>query len=165
MSGWAKCLEIATNVAILCAFLLVGALAVKRLREPSQPVLHQPTVGERVSLQGVDWSKSGKNLILALSTECRFCSESASFYQRLVPTALNSGVKVIAVLPQPVSDSNSYLQKLGVKVPEILQSSLDSVEVSGTPTLLVIDAHGRIQKAWVGKLRPDLETQVVASLR
>ncbi len=165
MSGWAKRLEIATNIAILCAILLVAALAVKRLREPSQPALHQPAVGERVSLQGVDWSKSGKNLILALSTQCRFCSESAGFYQRLVPSALSSGVQVIAVLPQPVSDSSSYLQKLGVKVPEILQSPLDSVEVSGTPTLLVVDRHGRIQKAWVGKLGQDLEDQVVASLR
>jgi hypothetical protein len=165
MSGWAKRLESATNIAVLCAFLLVAALAVKRLREPSQSVPHQPTVGERVSVRGVDWSKSGKNLILALSTQCHFCSESAGFYQRLVPSALSSGVQVIAILPQPVSDSSSYLQKLGVKVPEILQSPLDSVEVSGTPTLLVVDRHGRIQKAWVGKLGPDLEDQVVASLR
>ena len=145
MSVWAKRLEIATNVAILFVFLLVGALAVKRLREPPQPALHQPTVGERVSLQGVDWAKSGKNLILALSTQCHFCSESAGFYQRLVPSALSSGAQVIAVLPQPVSDSSSYLENLGVKVPEILQSPLDSVEVSGTPTLLVVDRHGRIE--------------------
>lgn len=165
MSIWAKRLEIATNVAILCAFLAVAALAVKRLREPSPAALHQPAVGERVSLQGVDWSKSGRSLILALSTGCHFCSESAGFYQQLVPSAVSDGVQVIAVLPQSVADSRSYLEKLGVKVPEILQSPLDSVEASGTPTLLVIDRQGRIQKAWVGKLGPDQEQQVVASLR
>lgn len=165
MSVWAKRLEIATNLAILCAFLLVGTLAIQRLREPSHSAPRQPTVGERVSLKGVDWSKSGKNLILALSTQCHFCSESAGFYRRLVPSALGSGVQVIAVLPQSVSDSSSYLQKLNVKVPEILQSPLDSVDVTGTPTLLVVDRQGRIQNAWVGKLEPEREEQVVASFR
>lgn len=159
---WAKRLEVGTNVAILCAFLLVGALAVKRLREPSQPASRQPNVGEKVSLQGVDWS--AKNLVMALSTQCHFCSESAGFYQKLVPPALSNGVQVIAVLPQPVSDGSSYLQKLGVNVSKILQSPLDSLEVSGTPTLLVVDHHGRIQKAWVGKLGPDREREVIASL-
>jgi peroxiredoxin len=162
---WAKRIEVATNVAILIAFLLVALVAVQRLRAPSAGGIHQPTIGEKVSLRGVDWSKSGHNLVLALSTGCHFCSESADFYRSLVPSAVSHGVRVLAVLPQPATEGQSYLQKLGVAVPEVLQSPLESVEVSGTPTLLLLDAQGRIQKAWVGKLRPEQEQQVVASLQ
>jgi peroxiredoxin len=165
MSVWAKRIEIATNVAILCAFLLVCALAAKRLWEPSSRGSAGPSVGAKVSLQGVDWSKSNQNLVLALSTGCRFCSESADFYQRLVPSATSNGIHVLAVLPQPISEDRSYLEKLGVTVPEVVRSPLSAVEVSATPTVLLVDSKGRIRKAWVGKLGPDREQQVMAGLR
>lgn len=165
MDAWGKRLEIATNIAILCAFLMVAGLAAKTLREPSPRAPRGPVIGEKVSLKGVDWSKSGRSLVLALSTGCHFCSESADFYKALVPAAVAKGVHVLAVLPQPAPDGRAYLEKLGVPAPEVLQSSLDAVEVSGTPTLLVLDRQGRIQKAWVGKLRQDQEQQVAASLQ
>jgi hypothetical protein len=164
MSGWAKRLEVATNVAILCAFLLVAALAAKRLWEPSSAKSAAPSIGAKVSLQGIDWSTSNQNLVLALSTGCRFCSESADFYQRLVPSATSNGIRVLAVLPQPISDGRSYLEKLGVPVPEVVQSPLSAVDVSGTPTVLLIDGQGRIRKAWVGRLRPEQEQQVLGGL-
>lgn len=165
MNVWTKRLEAATNIAILCCFLLVAGVATKRLLEHPASELRGPVVGQKVSLRGVDWSGSSRTLVLALSTGCHFCSESADFYRRLVPSAVHGGFHVLAVLPQPVPDGRAYLEKLGVPVSEVLQSPLDSVEVSGTPTLLVLDQQGRIQKAWVGKLGPDQEEQVVASLR
>jgi len=165
MSSWAKRIEIATNVAILCAVLLVAALAAKRLWEPSSPKSGAPSIGAKVSLQGIDWSKSRQNLVLALSTGCRFCSESADFYHRLVPSATSNGIRVLAVLPQPISDGHSYLEKLGVPVPEVVQSPLSAVDVSGTPTVLLVDRQGRIRKAWVGKLDPEQEQQVIAGLQ
>jgi hypothetical protein len=164
MNVWAKRIEIATNIAILCAFLLVAAVAAKKLWEPSPPETGGPSIGANVTLQGVDWSRSNQNLVLALSTGCHFCSESADFYRRLVPSAVRDGTRVLAVLPQPISDGRSYLETLGITASEVVQSPLNAVDVSGTPTLLLVDGHGRIRKAWVGKLAPDQEQQVIASL-
>jgi peroxiredoxin len=164
MSGWAKRLEIATNVAILCAFLLVAALAAKRLWEPSSSRSSAPSIGAKVSLQGIDWSESRQNLVLALSTGCRFCSESADFYRRLVPSANSNGTRVLAILPQSVSDGRFYLETLGVPVSDVVQSPLSAVDVSGTPTVLLVDGQGKIRKAWVGKLGPEQEQQVLAGL-
>jgi peroxiredoxin len=164
MSGWAKRLEIATNVAILCAFLLVAGVAAKRLWEPSSSNSNAPSIGAKVSLPGVDWSKSNQNLVLALSTGCHFCSEGADFYRRLVPSVTGNGTRVLAILPQPVSDGRSYLNGLGVPVSDVVQSPLSAVDVSGTPTVLLIDGQGKIRKAWVGKLRPEQERQVIADL-
>jgi hypothetical protein len=80
MNPWMKRLEVLVNIAILCAFVAVAALAVPRfwhgVYSPGVPV---PEAGENVSLSGVDWSKSDRNLVLALSTTCHFCSESADF--------------------------------------------------------------------------------------
>src|SRR5204863_9489624 len=39
--------------------------------------------GTKISLAGLDWSKSPRTLLMALSTTCHFCSESAPFYQKL----------------------------------------------------------------------------------
>lgn len=164
MSTWGKRIEVTTNLAILFAFVLVGALAAKRLREPSQ-FNAAPSVGETVSLPGIQWSKSERNLVLALSTNCHFCTDSAEFYQQLIPSAAKAGVRVVAVLPQPIPDTSSYLGKLHVSVQDVVQSPLIAVEVSGTPTILMIDGTGKIRKAWVGKLTPDQEQQVIADLR
>lgn len=165
MSVWVKRVEMATNVAILCAFVLVAALAAKRLWEPSSLKAGGPVIGAKVSVQGIDWSRSNQNLVLVLSTGCHFCTESAEFYRRLVPSANSTGTRVLAVLPQPISDGRLYLEGLGVTVSEVVQSPLNAVDVSGTPTVLLLDKVGHIQKAWVGKLDPLQEQKVIASLR
>jgi len=166
MSVLEKRLEISVNVAILCAFLMVAALAGQRFwLARSADRLSGPEIGAKVSLAGVDWTKSGRTLVLALSTTCHFCSESAEFYERLVPEATNHGVPIVAVLPQPTAEGRSYLDGLGLHVQDVIQTPLTAVDVVGTPTLLVIDRTGKISKAWVGKLAPKQEGQVLASLQ
>lgn len=166
MSVLEKRLEIAVNVAILCAFLMVAALAGQRFwLARSAARVSGPEIGAKVSLAGVDWTKSGRTLVLALSTTCHFCSESAEFYKKVLPEAINHGVPVVAVLPQPTAEGRSYLDGLGVHVQDILQTPLTAVDTAGTPTILVIDRGGKISKAWVGKLAPQQESQVLASLQ
>jgi hypothetical protein len=162
MDSWAKRLEIAVNVAILCVLIMVAVLAGQRFWSARSN--SGPSVGTKISLPGVDWSKSKQNLVLALSTTCHFCSESAEFYKKLVPVAIGRGIPVVAVLPQPLAAGRSYLEGLGIPAPEVLQGSLDSIDVTGTPSVLVVDATGKIRKAWVGKLSREREEQVIASL-
>jgi hypothetical protein len=162
MDSWKKRLDVAVNIAILGAFLMVAALAAQRLWGPRESA--HPSVGAKVSVTGIDWSKSDKNLVLALSTTCHFCSDSANFYQRLVPAATKSGIPTFAVLPQPLLSSEPYVKNLGLTV-SVLQSPLDTVDVTGTPTVLLVDAKGKISKAWVGKLSDEREKEVVESLQ
>jgi peroxiredoxin len=166
MNLWTKRLEVAVNVALLGAFLMVAALAAQRFwngRADSRAA--GPEIGKKVSLANVDWSKSDRTLVLAISTTCHFCSESADFYKRLVPAAAGQGIPVIAALPQTTAESHSYLDRLGVNVQGVFQTSLQALGTGATPTVLVIDKNGRVSKAWVGKLGPEAENQVLASLR
>jgi peroxiredoxin len=159
MVPWAKRVDLAVNIALLCAFVMVTALAAERFWRSDDS--QHPAAGTRISLPGADWSKSNENLVLALSTTCHFCSESAEFYRRLVPTAESHGASVFAVLPQSLAASQRYLKALGVSVPQILQSPLESIDVAGTPTLLVVDARGKIRKAWIGKLSGEREREIM----
>jgi thiol-disulfide isomerase/thioredoxin len=127
---------------------------------PRRPLIQ---AGTKITLPGIDWSKSTRTVVLALSTTCHFCSESAPFYQKLQQQKPNS-VRLVAVLPQPVEDSRNYLNKLGVSVTDVVQSSLASVGVSGTPTLLLIDNQGLVTDSWVGKLSDSEAAKVIAQI-
>jgi thioredoxin-related protein len=99
---------------------------------------------------------------LALSNKCYFCSASAPFYQQLLRE--RSKARLVAILPQSVAESQSYLEHLNVTVDQVQQAPLTSLGITGTPTLILVDANGRIVKSWVGKLSPDREADVIASL-
>ena len=102
--------------------------------------------------------------MLALSTSCHYCNESAEFYRRLVKECEAHGVRTIAILPQAVNEAQTYLGNEGVKVNEVRQASLPSLEITGTPTLLLINDAGKVEHIWYGKLPPEQEKDVLAKL-
>ena len=176
-----KKLEALANVAVIITSIVLCSVLVKKYLlspKPSAtavPVNPKPSAatglqrhlieaGTKVSLPGIDWSKGDRTLLLALSTTCHFCSESAPFYQELQRQRTN-GVRIVAVLPQPVNDGKNYLSKLGVQTDDVIQASLDSVGVSGTPTLILINHDGAVTDSWVGKLSDDKAAKVISLLQ
>jgi peroxiredoxin len=127
--------------------------------QPPQPQINP--VGQTVSLQNVDWAKSKKTLVLYVSATCRFCTESAPFYQRLLQEVKSKDVKFVAVLPQPAEQGNDYLKKLDVKIDSVLQGSLQTIGVRSTPTLLLVNEAGTVTESWRGKLTPEKENEVM----
>jgi hypothetical protein len=96
-----KKVEALANVAVIITSVVVCTVLVKRYLLPSnaQPAVAAATgpvseianssrkrsiePGTKISLPGIDWSKSDRTLLLALSTTCHFCTESAPLYQQL----------------------------------------------------------------------------------
>lgn len=160
----AKKIEIAANIAILIAAFAVVAFFVRNYvagRTNNPPSI---AAGEKFALKGVDWQSSEKNLVLAVSTTCHFCTESAPFYRTLVDQCRQSHVHVVAVLPQPPAEAQAYLANEGVAVDEIRQSPLADLEVRGTPTLLLVDRAGVVRNVWVGKLAERAEKELISRL-
>jgi len=85
---------------------------------------------------------------------------SIKSYQQQKPNS----VRLVAVFPQSVENSRTYLKKLGVSVSDVVQSSLSSVGVSGTPTLLLIDNEGSVTDSWVGRLSDSEAAKVIAQI-
>jgi hypothetical protein len=161
MQNAARKIEIAANIAIVVVACVAVLVLVRNYRANS---LRQPatiSAGARFALKNANWMASPKNMVLAVSTTCHFCTESAPFYRQLVEECRRDHVRTIAVLPQPVNEAEAYLKGEGVAVDEIRQSPLGDLEVPGTPTLLLVDDRGVVDNVWIGKLPSDKEKEVL----
>lgn len=167
-----KRIELLANISIIFASLLVATLLAKRfvIDRPPDPapssVRETVKVGTRVSLPDVDWSQSDRNVVLILNKDCRFCTESASFYQRIVTETKNlQAVRLVAALPHELAESSRYLSSLQVGIAEIRQADPISLGVRGTPTLLLVNKAGLITDIWSGKVPPDKEAEVLSRIQ
>lgn len=164
MKSLTKKIELLANVTIIALALLLGGVLIKRyLLTEAKPV--EASAGDKISVPEVDWTKNGQTLLLVLQSDCRYCTESAEFYQRLVREAANRNrARIVAVLPQEVSDSRQYLDEHGIKVDEVRQGSLETMKIAGTPTLIMVNDKGVVTNVWRGKLTPEKESEVLSHL-
>jgi hypothetical protein len=163
----ARHLEVASNAAILLVAILIVTVVFREHRLTGQQLTSHPAikVGEQVPLKNVDWSANSTTLVFGLNTQCHFCTASAPFYKDLVTkVSRKKDLHLLAVLPQPEKESREYLGKLGVGIEDVREQNLASIPIGGTPTLLLVDARGRVTQSWVGKLTPESEAKVLESL-
>jgi hypothetical protein len=162
--------ELVANVAIICMAVVLSVVLVRNYLFPAPKPMSPPmpasiTPGTKIALPGVDWKANGKTLVLALSTSCRFCTESAPFYQRVVEQrAKNQNVRLVAVFPEPVAKGQKYLTDLGITVDEVIEARLDAFGVVATPTLIMTDSAGAVADSWRGKLPSEKESEVLGRL-
>lgn len=171
-----KTLEKLSTVAVICVALLFGFVLVKdhllqgsatTIAVPSQvPQVESSLKGQRITLERVDWNESRFTVILALSTNCHFCTESAPFYRRLAAkkeTSANA-FRLFTIFPQEIEAAEDYLKQNKVTPDAVFSLKQTNIDVNGTPTLLLVDSQGIVQKVWVGKLTESAEQEVLASL-
>lgn len=171
----AQALEIAANFATFIVALLLTVVLVRNYLLPSPAAPSENahfvnpagllTAGSDMSkrIPAVNWHANGRTLILVLSTRCHFCTESAPFFRRLKERAGN-GVKFLAVLPQPVAESERYLSGEGLHFDEVLQEPIGKTGAVGTPTMLLANQDGIVRRTWVGKLTPDKQTEALKTI-
>ena len=166
MSQWPKRLEVTTNIATLLMCLVIGGLIGRNYLLPKRPLPTQNRIpiGSTLSVPGVQWQRTGKTIVLAISTQCHFCADSMPFYQKLVQAASIKNARIIGLFPQTTDESKNYLTNHQVAVAEVHQVSLARIGVQGTPTLMIVDASGKVTAEWVGKLDPAREAEVLAAL-
>jgi len=164
MSKLSQRIELIANIAIIVAAVALVAVLAQRFFLTKSVASQEIAVGTKISLPEVEWAKNGKTMLVVLQKGCRFCTESAAFYQRLAQTAANKSVKLIAVLPDTPAQGREYLNALEVPITDIRQASLSSISVRGTPTLILVDDIGAVAETWIGKLPPEKESEVLARL-
>lgn len=170
--GILKKTELLANVAIIVVALLLGGVLVRRYLWPgggeAATARADPRIpaGTRATLPGVDWAANGRTLLLVLSRDCRYCTESAPFYRDLAREAGGrADVRLIAVFPQEVAEGRKYLEDLGVSVHEVRQAAPSTTGAGGTPTLILVDGGGVVKNSWVGKLAAPEESEVLSLLK
>ncbi len=163
-------ISLIVNIALVVAAVSMGVLIVRHYRSRSIHGDGQASVelrvGSQVQLPNVDWEKNGQTLLLGLSKNCHFCSESAPFYQRLAKDKANQrGLQVIAVFPETVDEARQYLNEMHVDLTDVRQTSFSSLGLKGIPTAVLIDRFGTVTAMWRGKLSAEAEDQVLNLLR
>ena len=165
-----RLIDPALNLAIILFSLLVVVAFVRSgyLRTPAATNQHTPVsnqVGKKISLQGIDWSKSEQTLLMFLNTQCGYCKQSEPFYRRLTNGGIDhQKVRLIAVFPQRLETSKEYLDCVGIAVDDIRQPVSSDLKVKGTPTLVLVNADGIATNEWVGFLSHLEEVDIMSRL-
>ncbi|HXG91282.1 MAG TPA: hypothetical protein VNN73_02795 [Blastocatellia bacterium] len=172
MSGVKEKVEVIANVSIILLALALGAVLLKKyLVNPTaqgntRPVPKRVSVGDKISLNDIDFAKAEQTLLIALSKSCRFCSESGPFYQRLIgEIAQQQNIRCFFLFPHSVDEGKKYLDDLSIVADQVKQVDFESLQVTGTPTLILLDKNGVVTNVWVGKLEANQEEEVLAKLR
>jgi hypothetical protein len=162
-----KIIEVSANLAILVVCGLIGWALLTHKNLPSGS-------GERAHLEGITlpplpgyrWGDHQKTLVLAIRKGCHYCNSSLPFYKQLSGLEKNNSLHahLLAVMPDDVATGTADLRSGGVSVDALFNQPLNSIQVSGTPTLFLVDAKGSIERSWVGELTPQGEKDVIATL-
>jgi thioredoxin-related protein len=159
--------ELLTNITIIIVAVMFGYFLIQNFLSPKQPQpqpIKEIAKGTKINLADVDWQSNQKTILLVMQKGCHFCTESMPFYKTLIQKASEKSVKVVAVLPNSLEESNKYLKENGIQIQEIRQSSLGKIDVQGTPTLLLLNEKGEVSNSWVGKLPSEKEKEVISQL-
>ena len=159
--------ELAAYAIVITVSVILGVFIGKTYLVGASSNRLNALEGTKFQLAGVDWQKSERTVVLGLRIGCGYCEDSAEFYRALSEQCRLKKVRLIAVAPNLVSESQQYLKELGVTVDEVRQSELPPLGVMRTPTLVLVDNGGVVSRIWLGKLSPanqqDVFTQVAGS--
>jgi hypothetical protein len=171
-------IELCANIGITLATLLISYTLIRGYLFHSTPTAEgqpaatrrapspRPSPGAKITIPDVDFASREQTLLFVLSTSCKFCKESAPFYQRIVRDAQSiKNLRLVAALPQSKEEGEKYLSDMGIAIREVKQSKPESFGTSGVPTLILIDNKGAVRKAWVGKLPTEKEAEVVSYIK
>ena len=101
--------------------------------------------------------------MIAIRRGCPYCDASLPFYRQLGEQERSNtlGAHVLLVMPNDASTGSGLLTKADVEVQAIFGQELHALKVSGTPTVLLLDSGGRIEREWIGQLTPLREKDVI----
>jgi thiol-disulfide isomerase/thioredoxin len=136
--------------------------------QPSKRQTHESEglggVGQTLApLPGYSWSSYPKTLVIAIRRGCPYCDASMPFYRQLSEQEKSNVLRahVLVVMPNNATSGSTFLSKDNLESQAIFGQDLDALNVSGTPTVLLLDSSGRIEREWVGQLSPRAEKEVM----
>jgi thiol-disulfide isomerase/thioredoxin len=157
--------EAVANITVIIVALVVGAVVLRggMLSRHTEPSV---AAGDRLAaVPGIDWGQHRKTLVLALNTGCHYCQDSVPFYQKLAQAQPDySNLAIVAAFPNDAQEVGHFAAQEAVGIRSVAAVPFDKWRVTGTPTLLLVDAHGRVERTWVGLLTSRQELDLMAMI-
>lgn len=147
-------LEVVTNIMVIAGVLVFGGVLYWLYTNHAKSLPEAPAVGTVLpALPGYSWDGHSQSLLLALRKGCHFCEDSMPFYRELLKTEKSGGSKarLVAVLPDSETDATRVVRDAQLDVPMVAPFQLQEIRVTGTPTVILVDGKGTVEKVWVGE--------------
>lgn len=163
-------LEDLSNIAVVVAAIVVCVVLVRNQLHSSQlrpNPLGSPSSleGKTIDLAAITAVPAERNVLLVISQTCHFCEEEMPFYRDIGEAAVQVSARVYAVFPPGQAEPDKFLSARSVRTDGVVIHAFDKLGVRGTPTLLVVDDRGKIERAWVGALNLAQEKEVLQVVR
>lgn len=163
-------LEIASNVTIIVVgVLVVGIIGwniylYNQNTPPSNPALQAGIIKGQIlpGLSDLDYAKSDRTLLIAMSTKCIHCKESVPFIKKLTEESPKFKVKtqILSLFPNSENEVKTFSEEHQLQISTKAAVQLTSMNVTGTPTMVLIDSSGKVLDFWVGAI-PEKDQQEV----
>jgi hypothetical protein len=166
-------LDTASNIATILLACVGVTMLVMRFTQPAAPArpgMPEPyKTGEQLKgISTIDFTKASTTVVLYVRSTCHFCTESMPFYQKLKDAidSRKTKVQMAVVSFEPLPVTRGYLQQHAIQLgeEEIFQLKEGETRLSGTPTILLVDQKGVVKSSMMGKLPPEKESQLLATL-
>ena len=118
-----------------------------------------------VHLTSITNTPSKLNVVLGISTTCRFCEKNMGFYKKLSGLETPDKIAFYTIFPQPREEANSFLQQKGIHPTGVISSPLSEYSIMGTPTLLLVNSAGKVEHSWVGALDSTRQAEVLQQIQ
>ena len=155
--------------AVMCVAIAAAAVQyVVSARTPAAPT-PKPAIpaGTKLTLPAASTNEGqSASLLLVLSAQCRFCTESMPFYRALsaLPVVTSGRVHLSVVSLQPLEPMRAYLDEHRLAAASIMTVSESGVYVRGTPTIVLTSRDGVVVNTWSGLLPEYEEKNVVKAV-
>ncbi len=147
-------IEAIANVTVIVVALAMGAVVLTRYATSYRTPRTVAAGDHLAGLPGLDWSRHRKTLLLVLNTGCRYCQDSAPFYQKLAQARHpnRDTLEIVAVFPNEAEKVREFAAREGLPIPSLPGMPLEKLRVDATPTLILVNSEGRVERAWIGIL-------------
>lgn len=157
-----------TNVVLLLVALFVAAYyytnwpstrsAAQALGGGSAPPYK---AGDRFDAPDVLPKGGARTLVVALSSACRYCNDSMPFYRELQERKPPSS-RLLAISREPSTESFSNHLRTHGFAPDSAVAGVVLPHVRMTPTMILLDASGVVERVWEGQLNAAGQKEVMA---
>jgi hypothetical protein len=150
-----------TNVCLAAAAVALATTSVRYYRATSASMSMEIPAGSKLDLAGLQ----GTHVVVALSTDCHFCAQSAPLYRQLALRAAAAGGRgLLFILPQPIEQGRAYLESLNVPARNVQKGDFRALGVRATPMVILVGPDWRVRKSWIGRLSTQQQEEVLSEM-
>ena len=73
-------------------------------------------------------------------------------------------MNVVAIFPERSEEVEAYLKANQLDIDYVAQADFRSLNISGTPTMILVDRKGAVKDLWLGKLESAEVDQLIQNL-